>query len=144
MEFFSDLSLSAPMAELTLRGELDAFAARQLRCRLDEAVDRGCLVFLVDASAVTFLDAGGLGMFVWLSNTVRPYGGYVSVVAASRRVQQVATLAGLGGEFGFDLLADTVSDSPVGGRGGGGRLGRSSRRVVSPRAGDCLPITSTG
>src|SRR5690242_2887336 len=134
MEFFSALSLSAPTAHLTVRGELDAFAALQLRCRLDEAVDRGCLVFLVDASAVTFLDAGGLGRFVWLSNTVRPYGGYVNVVAASPRFQQVAALAGLGSEFGLDLLPDAVAGSSVERQGGVGHAARCRRRVVSPRA----------
>lgn len=113
MDFFSTLWLSAPKAHLSLRGELDAFAARPLRCRLDEGVDRGNIFFDVDASAVSFVDAGGLGMLVWLSNAVRPYGGAVTVVAASQRFAQVAALAGLGDEFGLDLLPDPLVTRPV-------------------------------
>jgi anti-anti-sigma factor len=106
MDFFSALSLYAPKAHLALEGELDAFAAARLRVRLDEAVDRGCISFTIDASAVTFLDAGGLGLLVWLSNAVRPYGGTLTVLAASPRFRAVVTLVGLGEALGVDLLGD--------------------------------------
>ena len=107
MDFFSTLSLDAPNAHLVVRGELDAFAAAQLRQRLDEAVDRGCVSFTVDASEVVFVDAGGLGLLVRLRNTVTPYGGSVVAVATSPRFRQVMSLAGLDEAFGLDLLPDT-------------------------------------
>jgi anti-sigma B factor antagonist len=110
MDFFSALTLDAPRAHLVARGELDAFAAAQLRQRLDEAVDRGCVSFTVDASAVTFVDAGGLGMLVRLCNTVAPFGGAVEVVAASRRFRQTAELVGLGPALGLDLLPAVLPD----------------------------------
>ena len=106
MDFFSALSLYAPRAHLLARGELDAFAAVELRHRLDEAVDRGCLHFTVDTSAVTFVDAGGLGTLVRLSNVVAPFGGTVTVVATSPRFRQVAELVGLEEVLGIDLLPD--------------------------------------
>jgi anti-anti-sigma factor len=134
MEFFSALSLLAPKAELTLRGELDAFAALELRRRLDDAVDHGCLVFTVDASEVTFVDAGGFGMFVWLSNTVRHYGGEVTVLAASHRFKQVAVLAGLGEQFGVDLLPDAAMNRSAARRSSLGLPERSRLRVVNPRS----------
>ncbi len=104
MDFSSALALHPPTADLVLRGELDAWAARQLRQRLDEAIDSGCLNFAIDASAVTFLDAGGIGTLVWLLNTVAPYDGTVAVVAASLRVRQIAELTGLDAALGVDLL----------------------------------------
>ena len=104
MDFFSALALQPPTVQLILTGELDAFAANQLRERLDEAISRGGVTFEVDASAVTFLDAGGIGTLVWLRNSVAPFGGTVTVVAASARFRHVAELTGLGSAFGLDLL----------------------------------------
>jgi anti-sigma B factor antagonist len=105
MEFSSTVALDAPCALVVGRGELDALSGLPLRRRLDAAVDRGCIDFGIDVEAVTFVDAGGLGMLVRLQNTVAPYGGSVSVVAASPRFCQVAELGGLGHAFDLDLLA---------------------------------------
>jgi anti-anti-sigma factor len=105
MDFFSALALHAPNAHLVAKGEFDAFAAHTLYRRLDNAIDHGCISYTVDASAVTFVDAGGLGMLVRLSNTVAPFGGTVIVTAASPRFRQIAELVGLGDAFGLDLLS---------------------------------------
>lgn len=104
MDFFSALSLNSPDAHLVLKGELDAFTAVDLRHRLNGALDRGYLNFSVDATAVTFLDAGGMGAFVRLSNAVTPLGGTVAVNAASSWFWKIATLTGLGGGFGVSAI----------------------------------------
>jgi anti-anti-sigma factor len=109
MTFFSAVSLHPPHVHLMAKGELDAFAAQSLRIRLEQAIDHGCINITVDARAVTFVDAGGLGMFVGLANTVAPYGGRVTVDAASDRFLQVAELAGLRAAFDLDLLLDDAS-----------------------------------
>lgn len=106
MTFFSAVALHPPHVHLIAKGELDAFAARSLRTRLEQAIDHGCINITVDASAVSFVDAGGLGMFVGLSNAVAPYGGSVTVAAASDRFLRVAELAGLRAAFDLDLLPD--------------------------------------
>ena len=113
MDFFSALSLYAPGAHLIAKGELDAFAAAELAHRLDEAIDRGCLHFTIDTSAVTFVDAGGLGTLVRLGNTVAPFGGTVAVVATSPRFRQAAELVGLQEVLGLDLLPDPASPAPT-------------------------------
>jgi anti-anti-sigma factor len=113
MDFFSALSLCAPRAHLLAKGELDAFAATALYHRLDEAIDHGCISYTVDASAVTFVDAGGLGMLVRLSNAVAPFGGSVTVSAASPRFRQVAELAELGSLLGLDLVPADRPHSPA-------------------------------
>jgi anti-sigma B factor antagonist len=104
MDFFSALSLHPPQAHLLVKGELDAFAAATLYCRLDEAIDHGCISYTVDASAVTFVDAGGLGILVRLSNEVAPFGGTVIITAASPRFRRIAEIVGLGEAFGLDLV----------------------------------------
>ena len=124
MDLFSALALHPPSAHLVVKGELDAFTAVRLQDRIDEAVDNGCLSFALDLDAVSFVDAGGLNLLVRLSNQVTPYGGSVSVVAASGQFQRVARIAGLGNSFELHLLpAD-----------GSGRRLESSRSSESNRA----------
>lgn len=105
MDFLSTLSLSPPRAHLVLTGELDAFSGITLRNRLDEAVGAGSLLFTVDASAVSFVDAGGLGTLVRLRNVVRPLGGTVEVSAASEVFRWIADVAGLGTAFELDPVS---------------------------------------
>lgn len=137
MDFFSALSLYATHGHLVAKGELDAFAAFELRHRLDEAIERGCRHVTVDTSAVTFVDAGGLGLLVWLNNRVAGLGGSLAVVAASPRFRQIADLVGLGTAFGLDRppavpppLARVVPLEHSGRRGIVQRLA-----VVPPRSG---------
>lgn len=112
MDFFSALSLDRPKAHLVATGELDAFAAVQLRSRLDEAVGDGHLYFDVDASAVTFVDAGGLGTLLRLRNAVAPLGGSVTFVAASERLRQLSEITGLTTTLGLDQLSTTRPPGP--------------------------------
>ena len=120
MDFFSALALHPPRAHLVCRGELDAFAARLLRQRLEDAIDSGCLHFTVDASEVTFIDAGGLGLLVRLRNAVLPFGGSITVSAASDRFRRVAQLTDLETAFDLDLLGDELAS-------GGSRVHSSNR-----------------
>ncbi len=99
MDLFSALSLHPPTAHLVAKGELDGFTTVRLRQRVDEAIDGGCISFTVDVSGVTFVDAGGLGTLVRLSNAVAAVGGSVDIVAASPRFRWVAEAAGLGTAF---------------------------------------------
>lgn len=106
MELLWTLALHPPHAHLVGRGEFDAFSAGRIRERLEDAIDSGCIHFTLDASEVTFIDAGGLGLLVRLRNAVVPFGGGVAVTAASGRFRRVARLAGLDDAFDLDLLRD--------------------------------------
>jgi ABC-type transporter Mla MlaB component len=116
------------------------------RRRVRRGRARGFVSSTVDASAVTFVDAGGLGALVRLRNTIAPFGRTVTVIAASPRFRQVADLAGLAEPFGLDLLPD-----PVPSRTGSclvtigpNRSRAASRRLSAgqPRSGD-VPTTHT-
>ena len=99
MDFSSTVSFDPPRAHLLVAGEVDAFVAVPLRRGIGEAIDRGCTSFTLDASAVTFFDAGGLGALVWLRNAVTSFGGTLTVVAASPQFHQTAQITGLGPTF---------------------------------------------
>ena len=62
------------------RDRVDAFSAPTLRERLDQLLAGGATRFVVDLSAVPFLDSTGLAVLVSLFKTVRPAGGNVVLV----------------------------------------------------------------
>lgn len=104
MEFSSAVRRHHGRAHLTVAGQLDAFSAWQVNRQLDEAVARGYDDFVVDAGDVTFVDAGGLSVFVRLRNTVRSNGGVLRFDAASPRFRWVCAVAGLDRPLGLEPL----------------------------------------
>lgn len=108
MLFSTLVDVHPPTAHLTVAGELDAFSAREVRRRLDQALAAGSVDFTVDASAVTFVDAGGLGTFVRLRNAMTARHGSVRFVAVSDPFIRVCELAGLQRAFGLDLVFEQV------------------------------------
>jgi len=99
MTLSATLSVFRSHGQLVFHGELDAFDAAELRRRLDDAVAAGVIHFTIDASGVTFIDAGGLDALVRLRNTARAAGGNLTVSAASWVFVRTATLAGLAHAF---------------------------------------------
>ena len=128
MSAFSAMSLHPPGAHLVITGEFDICASAQLRCRLDDAVAAGCTQFTVDVSAVTFVDAAGIGTLVRLLNTVQPLGGTVEVCAASQDFRSVAALVGLETVFGLEKLTEGMRATGPGSRGRASREGATASR----------------
>lgn len=59
---------------------IDAFSAPQLRLKLDEIAERGVIRFVLDLSAVPFLDSAGMAVLVSLLKRMRQHGGDVRLV----------------------------------------------------------------
>lgn len=95
MDFSTTLSVQDDRARLSVRGELDAFAALQLRWRADDALALGCRHFTVDLGDLTFVDAGGLGSLVRLLNETHRVDGSVTLVDAGPPFRRPCGLAGL-------------------------------------------------
>jgi anti-sigma B factor antagonist len=105
MEFSSAVRRHRGHAHLTVAGPFDAFSRWEVTRQVDDAVARGCWDFVVDASGVTFLDAGGLAVLVRLRNTARARGGVLRIAAASPRFRWVCGVAGLDRSLGLAPVA---------------------------------------
>jgi len=72
------------------RQRIDAFNAPELRTALDEQIEGGARRFVLDLSAVPFLDSAGLAVLVRLLKRARQNGGDVRLVwpaeEAARRI----------------------------------------------------------
>jgi anti-sigma B factor antagonist len=88
------VSESAPMARLTVTGEIDSSSAPLLREQLDALFEATLTEVTIDLSAVTFLDSAGLCV---LAAAHRRAGGDVRlrVLASSRAVIRPLQITGL-------------------------------------------------
>jgi anti-sigma B factor antagonist len=82
---------------LQLRGELDAFAAPDLRARLHELIDgdEELRVVVVDLSEVSFLDSTILGTLVGALRRMRERGGELRLVYPPEPANRIFELTGL-------------------------------------------------
>lgn len=89
-------STSTPRATVVhVAGELDLFAAPQLRQRLVDIIERGSAHLALDLSEVTFIDSTGLGVLVGALKRARGYGGDLSLRAVPPSVLKVFEITGL-------------------------------------------------
>ncbi|PKV90088.1 STAS domain-containing protein [Streptomyces sp. TLI_146] len=96
---------------IELHGELDIWARTQLSPRLEELLDRPWPSVAVDLSGVTFLDACGLGMLVWLQARIKAYGGRLSLVRPAPNVARILRITRL--DRAFTLLDDLPASCRV-------------------------------
>jgi anti-sigma B factor antagonist len=99
------VSLDWPAGVVRLSGDLDRDSAHHLLDALEALAATGHRVLGVDASDVTFCDAGGLRALVVASRVLRADGRDLRVVRASRCVGRLLALAGL------DHLTGTASST---------------------------------
>jgi len=96
MQFSLRSTLSPPVVNLELAGELDIFTADQVSRALDRALWAGCRRVLLDAAGVTFVDASALGVLVRARNLMSSCAGTMEIVAFSPVVLRLCVLTGLG------------------------------------------------
>lgn len=71
---------SIEVSVVTLTGRVDAFGAPALRGRLDDLIAQGKTRFVIDLSAVTFLDSAGLAALVRQYKRARELDGDVKLI----------------------------------------------------------------
>jgi anti-sigma B factor antagonist len=83
---------SPDTAVLRPRGRLDLANANHLKDLVDEVVQSGHRVVVVDLDRTTFLDSSGLGALVRGLRTARAAGGDLRICGADRQVRTVLEL----------------------------------------------------
>jgi anti-sigma B factor antagonist len=86
---------------LRMDGDIDAYAAPQLRDRVTGLADDGTVHIIADLRGVGFLDSAGLGALVGSRKELRARGGSLTLVASSDRILQTLRIAGLRDAFGL-------------------------------------------
>jgi anti-sigma B factor antagonist len=82
-------------AVLRIDGEIDAYAAPQLRERVIDLAGNGIVHIIADMRGAGFLDSAGLGALVGSLKRLRACGGSLTLVASTGRILQIFRITGL-------------------------------------------------
>lgn len=80
-----------------LRGEIDVAAAPELREKLLGLIVDGCRQLAINATAVNFIDAMGIGVIAHAADRMAKLGGRLAIAGAPEHVRSVFELSGLQG-----------------------------------------------
>jgi anti-sigma B factor antagonist len=86
-------------AVLRIEGDVDAYAAAQLRNQVIDLIDNGTVHLIADLRGAGFLDSAGLGALVGSRKELRSHGGSLTLVASTDRILQTLRIAGLSDAF---------------------------------------------
>ena len=121
-------------AVLRIDGEIDAYAAPQLRERVIDLAGNGTVHIIADMRGAGFLDSAGLGALVGSRKTLRTRGGSLTLVASTDRILQIFRITGLSDAFALHscvpdaITADQHWQAAVSGeRGSAGEWCRKHR-----------------
>ncbi len=110
-------------AVLRIDGEIDAYAAPQLRERVIDLAGNGTVHIIADMRGAGFLDSAGLGALVGSRKALRTGGGSLRLVANTDRILQVFRITGLSDAFALHscvpdaITADRHWQAAVSGEG---------------------------
>ncbi len=97
-------------AVLRLEGEIDAYAAPQIRERVLDLTRNGTVHIIVDLRSAGFLDSAGLGALVGSRTGLRARGGSLTLVASTDRILQTFRITGLSDAFAlYSCVPDAIT-----------------------------------
>ena len=110
-------------AVLRIDGEIDVYAAPQIRERVLDLADNGAVHIIADLRGAGFLDSAGLGALVGSRTGLRARGGSLTLVASTDRILQTLRITGLSDVFALHpfvldaITADRHWQAAVSGEG---------------------------
>ena len=84
--------MSSTVKVLQPSGILDGASANQLRRDINDVVENGAEIVLVDFQDITFMNSTGLGALVATLRTVRSAGGELFICSLNEQVQMIFQL----------------------------------------------------
>jgi anti-sigma B factor antagonist len=117
------ISAGDDCAVLRIEGDVDAYAAPQLRELVADLAARGTRHVIADLRGASFVDSAGLGALVGSRKVLRLGGGSLALVATSRQFLQTFQLTGLSDTFALHprvpdaIAADLRWQAAVSGEG---------------------------
>jgi len=93
---------------LHVRGEIDVATSPGLRNHLNELIERGHEIIIVNLTEVSFIDSTGLGVLVGSVRRIRAIGGDLRLVVTQPHIIKLLDLTGLDDVFS---VAPNLSDA---------------------------------
>jgi anti-sigma B factor antagonist len=95
----SDESRSEDLMIIKLQGEVDLYAAPELKDHVNRAIEAGKTKLVLDLSETTFIDSTTLGILVSGMKRLRPRGGMLAVLCPDPTMARIFDITGLNRMF---------------------------------------------
>ncbi len=121
--YLESITAGGDCAVLRIEGEIDAYAAPQIRERVVDLAGNGTVHIIADLRGAGFLDSAGLGALVGSRTGLRARGGSLTLVASTDRILQALRITGLSDTFALHscvpdaITADQHWQAAVSGEG---------------------------
>ena len=105
-----DESYKADSIVIKLQGEVDLYAAPELKDHVNRAIESGKTKLVLDLSEATFIDSTTLGILVSGMKRLRPRGGMLAVLCPDPTMARIFDITGLNRMFSVhDTLAGALA-----------------------------------
>lgn len=102
---------------IKLQGEVDLYAAPELKDHVNRAIESGKTKLVLDLSGATFIDSTTLGILVSGMKRLRPRGGMLAVLCPDPTMARIFDITGLNRMFSVhDNLEDALASLESGAR----------------------------
>lgn len=102
----ADETLPGELLVIKLEGEVDLYAAPELKEHVNGAIERGKTKLILDLSAATFIDSTTLGILVSGMKRLRPRGGMLAVLCPDPTMARIFDITGLNRMFSVHETLD--------------------------------------
>jgi anti-sigma B factor antagonist len=102
----SDEAVDADTQLLRARGELDLYAAPELKRRLASAIDAGKTRIVVDLTAASFMDSTALGVLLGALKRLRVRDGTLAVASEQPTILRILEVTGMNQVLDLHKTAD--------------------------------------
>lgn len=103
-----DESHKADSIVIKLQGEVDLYAAPELKDHVNRAIESGKTKLVLDLSEATFIDSTTLGILVSGMKRLRPRGGMLAVLCPDPTMARIFDITGLNRMFSVHETLDSA------------------------------------
>jgi anti-sigma B factor antagonist len=104
----SEENLAGDLIIIRLEGEVDLYAAPELKDRVNGAIEKGRNKLILDLSEATFIDSTTLGILVSGMKRLRPRGGLLAVLCPDPTMARIFDITGLNRMFSVHETLDAA------------------------------------
>jgi anti-sigma B factor antagonist len=103
-----DESYKEDSVVIRLQGEVDLYAAPELKDHVNRAIESGKTKLILDLSEATFIDSTTLGILVSGMKRLRPRGGMLAVLCPDPTMARIFDITGLNRMFSVHDTLDAA------------------------------------
>ncbi len=105
-----DVSVFDDIPIVQAEGEIDHWRAPELEQKINDVIEKGHKIVIIDFTDLTYIDSGGISVLFLQLQKLQPVNGRLIVVTSNKNIIKILSLVKITKQASFDLL-DTLDDA---------------------------------